>query len=82
MFPSTSRFASGTHKAQEQEEVHEAKFPGVHKSFELPEHSHNWQQQGIQAADDSMSHSVSQAGMMRNRVNREGTGRCRKCPQT
>lgn len=72
MFPSTSKVAPETRRAQEQEEVQETKFPGVHRSFGLPEHSHDWQQEGIQAADDSQSHSGSQAGKIRNRVVKEG----------
>lgn len=82
MLPSTSKLASERHKAQEHGRVQQAKFSDAPRSFELPEHSHSWQQLGNQTSDDYQSHSGSQAGMIGSGVNREGAGRAEYTPRT
>lgn len=75
--PCPSKLTSERCRAQEQGQVKEAKFPGVH-SFELLQCSHSWQQQGMLARENSQSHSGSQAGVIRNEGSREETGRSRR----
>ena len=47
MLPSTSQLASEGCRAPEQVQIREAKFPDLHRIFELEEHSDSWWQQII-----------------------------------
>lgn len=58
--PSTSKLAADGRRVREQAQVQRTKFPGKSRSLELPEHSQNRQQWGIQAADNSQGHRAAE----------------------
>lgn len=56
-----SKLASERCRAQKWDQIQEAKFPGLHRSFELADHSHSWWQYMIFRA--VVATSLEESGM-------------------